>query len=256
MERGITMPKDHERNTSSMLEARQKIIQEKYDTLKTVLEDMIHNDEKITVPRVCKLSGLSKSYLYHNEKAKKLFNETKTIAEERDKYKTILSTPKNLDINPHMHHKDMLLQYEEMKRKLYETYMISFQLIKAENNRLRKAIEKDKKKLEYLQSSPSIKLHINPTCRNRGFLSYKMITPRGHRIDNGIWEDTIKGLRWGTYILVAEHFSFELANPIEGVTIKNDGKWTENKNANAYLLTITDKIKEDITIDILMNAID
>ena len=45
------MPKDHERNTSSMLEARQKIIQEKYDTLKTVLEDMIHNDEKITVPR-------------------------------------------------------------------------------------------------------------------------------------------------------------------------------------------------------------
>lgn len=65
------MPKGHERNTSPMLEARQKIIQQKYDTLKTVLEDMIHNDEQITVPRVCKLSGLSKSYLYHNEKAKK-----------------------------------------------------------------------------------------------------------------------------------------------------------------------------------------
>lgn len=59
------MPKDHERNTSPMLEARQKIIQEKYNTLKTVLEDMIHNDELITAPRVCELSGLSKSYLYH-----------------------------------------------------------------------------------------------------------------------------------------------------------------------------------------------
>ena len=74
------MPKDHERNTSSMLEARQKIIQEKYTTLKTVLEDMIHNDEQITVPRVCKLSGLSKSYIYHNEKAKKLFDEAKALA--------------------------------------------------------------------------------------------------------------------------------------------------------------------------------
>ena len=63
------MPKDHERNISPMQEARQKIIQEKYTTLKTVLEDMIHNDEQITVPRVCELSGLSKSYIYHNEKA-------------------------------------------------------------------------------------------------------------------------------------------------------------------------------------------
>lgn len=250
------MPKDHERNTSPMLEARQKIIQQKYTTLKTVLEDMIHNDEQVTVPRVCELSGLSKSYLYHNEKAKKLFDEAKTIAEERDKYKTILSTPQNLDINPHMHHKDMLLQYEEMKRKLYETYMITIQLIKAENDRLRYEIDKGKKELKYLQSSPNIKLHINPTCRNRGFLSYKIITKRGHRIDNGIWEDTIKGLRWGTYILVAEHFSFELANPIDGVTITNDGKWHENKNANAYLLTITEKVKKDITINILMNAID
>ena len=41
-----------------------------------------------------------------------------------------------------------------------------------------------------------------------------------------------------------------------GLSIKNDGKWIDNKNANAYLLTITDKVKEDITIDILMNVID
>ena len=242
------MPKDHERNTSSMLEARQKIIQEKYDTLKTVLEDMIHNDEKITVPRVCELSGLSKSYLYHNEKAKKLFNETKTIAEERDKYKTILSVPKNLDINPHMHHRDMLLQYEEMKRKLYETYMITIQLLKAENKRLKKAINASQKKMEYLQSIPKIKLHIIPNCLNRGFLSYSITTSKGKRIYNGIGEDTIKGIIWGTYTLFARYFSFELAAPIDGVTIE--------KKDDAYLLTITDKVKEEITIDILMNVID
>lgn len=253
------MPKDHERNTSSMLEARQKIIQQKYTTLKTVLEDMIHNDEQITVPRVCELSGLSKSYLYHNEKAKKLFDEAKTLAEKKVSRSHISPYElerTDLDINLHMHHKDMLLQYEEMKRKLYETYMITIQLIKAENDRLRYEIDKDKKELKYLQSSPSIKLHITPTCRNRGFLSYKIITQRGHRIDNGIWEDTIKGLRWGTYLLVAEHFSFELANPIDGVTITNDGKWAENKNENAYLLTITEKVTEATTIDILMNVID
>lgn len=242
------MPKDHERNTSSMLEARQKIIQEKYDTLKTVLEDMIHNDEKITVPRVCELSGLSKSYLYHNEKAKKLFNETKTIAEERDKYKTILSVPKNLDINPHMHHRDMLLQYEEMKRKLYETYMITIQLLKAENKRLKKAINASQKKIEYLQSIPKIKLHIIPNCLNRGFLSYSITTSKGKRLYNGIGEDTIKGIIWGTYTLFARYFSFELAAPIDGVTIE--------KKDDAYLLTITDKVKEEITIDILMNVID
>ena len=242
------MPKDHERNTSSMLEARQKIIQEKYDTLKTVLEDMIHNDEKITVPRVCELSGLSKSYLYHNEKAKKLFNETKTIAEERDKYKTILSVPKNLDINPHMHHRDMLLQYEEMKRKLYETYMITIQLLKAENKRLKKAINASQKKMEYLQSIPKIKLHIIPNCLNRGFLSYSITTSKGKRIYNGIGEDTIKGIIWDTYTLFARHFSFELATPIDGITIE--------KKDNCYLLTITEKVTEAITIDILMNVID
>ena len=41
------MPKDHERNTSPLQEARKKIAEEKYNTLKTVLEDMIHNEEKL-----------------------------------------------------------------------------------------------------------------------------------------------------------------------------------------------------------------
>ena len=61
------MPKDHERNTSPLQEARKKIAEEKYNTLKTVLEDMIHNEEEITISRVCKLSRLSKSYLHQKE---------------------------------------------------------------------------------------------------------------------------------------------------------------------------------------------
>ena len=245
------MPKDHERNTSPMLEARQKIIQEKYNTLKTVLEDMKHNDEQITAPRVCELSGLSKSYLYHNEKAKKLFDETKALAEKKASRSYISSYDlerTELDINPHMRHDDMLLQYEEMKRKLYETYMISFQLLKEENNRLKKAIKASQKKINYLESIPKIKLHIIPNCLNRGFLSYSITTSKGKRLYNGIGENTIKGIVWGTYTLFARHFSFELAAPIDAVTIE--------KIDDAYLLTITDKVKEEITIDILMNVID
>ena len=150
------MPKDHERNISPMQEARQKIIQEKYNTLKTVLEDMIHNDEQITAPRVCELSGLSKSYLYHNEKAKKLFDEAKALAEKKASRSYISSYDlerTDLDINPHMHHDDMLLQYEEIKRKLYETYMITFQLLKEENNRLKGAIRASQEKIKYLLDS-------------------------------------------------------------------------------------------------------
>jgi len=66
------MPKDHERNTSPMQEARKQISEQKYQTLKIVLEDMIHNHEEITIPRIIQLSGLSKSYLYKNEKVKQL----------------------------------------------------------------------------------------------------------------------------------------------------------------------------------------
>ena len=243
------MPKDHKRNTSSMQEARQKIVQEKYNTLKTVLEDMIHNKEEVTVARVCELSGLSKSYLYQNEKAKKLFNEAKALDEGRAKYNHISpNTHGKLDINPKMRHDDMLLQYEETKRKLYETYMMTFRLIKEENKRLKKAIKSSQKRLEYLQSMPKIKLHIIPNCKNRGFLSYSITTPKGQKLYNGIGEDTIKGIIWGTYTLFAKHHSFELATHIDGSIIE--------KKDDCYLLTITDTIKEEITIDILMNVTD
>ena len=91
---------------------------------------------------------------------------------------------------------------------------------------------------------------------NRGFLSYSITTSKGKRLYNGIGEDTIKGIIWGTYTLFARYFSFELAAPIDGVTIEKKDEWIENKKANAYLLTITDKVREAITIDILMNVID
>ena len=126
--------------------------------------------------------------------------------------------------------------------------MITIQLLKAENKRLKKAINASQKKMEYLQSIPKIKLHIIPNCLNRGFLSYSITTSKGKRIYNGIGEDTIKGIIWGTYTLFARHFSFELATPIDGITIE--------KKDNCYLLTITEKVTEAITIDILMNVID
>ncbi len=68
-----------------------------------------------------------------------------------------------------MHHDDMLLQYEEIKRKLYETYMITFQLLKEENSRLKGAIKASQEKIKYLGSIPKIKLHIIPNCLSNSY---------------------------------------------------------------------------------------
>ena len=169
------MPKDHERNTSPLQEARKKIAKEKYNTLKAVLEDMIHNEEEITISRVCKLSRLSKSYLHQNERAKKLFNEAKAIAEEKTKYEGRIPASTGLDINPQMRHEDMLLQYEEVKRKLQESYMINFQLLQEENKRLKQEIQEHKEQLESLKKSPAFKLHLIPS--EPSFTAYRIESP-------------------------------------------------------------------------------
>jgi len=72
------MPKNnHERNVAPMQEAKQRQSAQKIQNLKAVLDDMVSCQEAITVTRVCELSGLSKSFLYKNEEAKKLFETAK-----------------------------------------------------------------------------------------------------------------------------------------------------------------------------------
>ena len=102
------MPKDHQRNTSAMLEAQKKKSEEKLQTLKSVLTDMVANKEPITVSRICKLTGLSESYLYKNKEAKEL------VAQAKKNSKPV-PIPKESDF-------DIVLQYEELKRKLHESY--------------------------------------------------------------------------------------------------------------------------------------
>ncbi len=240
------MPKDHERNTSPLQEARKKIAEEKYNTLKTVLEDMIHNEEEITISRVCKLSRLSKSYLHQNERAKKLFNEAKAIAKEKVKHIGEVPHNTNLDINPQMYPEDMLLQYEEIKRKLQESYMITFQLLQEENKRLKQEIQEHKEQLESLKKSPAFKLHLRPN--EPSFTAYKIESPLMISFESPVEDVVLNGFKWGEYSLSNPYYTFELATPIDGITLEKKDK--------AYLLTITDKIKEELTIDILMNVID
>lgn len=47
------MPKDHQRNTSAMLEAQKKKSEEKLQTLKSVLTDMVANKEPINLYYYC-----------------------------------------------------------------------------------------------------------------------------------------------------------------------------------------------------------
>ena len=92
--------------------------QDKITTLKIVLEDLINSKEEITISRVCELAGCSRSFLYQNEEAKTLFKNAKS--------KMSHATPP-----------DILLQYEELKRKLQDSYILQYQLLSAENERLK-----------------------------------------------------------------------------------------------------------------------
>ena len=92
--------------------------QDKINTLKIVLDDLINAGEEITIPRVCELAGCSRSFLYQNEEAKTLL--------ENAKNKPTPTTPP-----------DILLQYEELKRKLQDSYILQYQLLSAENERLK-----------------------------------------------------------------------------------------------------------------------
>lgn len=240
------MPKKHERNTSPLQEARKKIAEEKYNTLKTTLEDMIHNEEEITISRVCQLSRLSKSYLHQNEKAKKLFTEAKSIAEEKAKHVGYFPLNTTLDINPQMYQEDMLIQYEEVKRKLQESYMITFQLLQNENKQLKQEIQEHKEQLESLKISPTFKIHLIPNAPS--FSAYRIESPLMNSFESSVEDVVLNGFKWGEYSLSNPYYTFELAAPMDGVTLE--------KKDDAYLLTITDKVKEEITIDILMDVID
>ena len=67
------MPKTHERNTIALVEARKELSAKKLESLRIALDDLLMLESPITIPNVCKATGLSKSFLYKNEEVKLLF---------------------------------------------------------------------------------------------------------------------------------------------------------------------------------------
>ena len=108
--------------------------QDKINTLKIVLDDLINAGEEITIPRVCELAGCSRSFLYQNEEAKILLKNAKS---------------KLSPVNP----PDILLQYEELKRKLQDSYILQYQLLSAENERLKEQLADLEQKTNDLKSN-------------------------------------------------------------------------------------------------------
>ncbi len=80
------------------------------------------------------------------------------------------------------------------------------------------------------------------------FTVYKIESPPVISFESPVENVVLTGFKWGEYSLSNPYYTFELATPIDGITLE--------KKDNAYLLTITDKVKEELTIDILMNVID
>lgn len=224
------MPKDHQRNISAMLEAQKKKSGEKLHTLKSVLTDMVANKEPITVSRICKLTGLSESYLYKNKEAKELVTQAKKNSKP-------VSIPKESDF-------DIVLQYEEIKRKLHEAYFLQAQLLTNENERLKEEIANLELQVNYLKSSPkfSVKFKADDSMEDT-FFTFHIEAIRGNRSFNPVGNTTIEKLLWGDYVITS-NLTFKLETTPSGITLE--------KASDGYLLTISDEIKEPMTITILI----
>ena len=222
------MPKDHQRNTSAMLEAQKKKSGEKIHTLKSVLTDMVANKEPITAPRICKLTGLSESYLYKNKEAKEL------VAQAKKNSKPV-SVPKESDF-------DLVLQYEEVKRKLHETYFLQAQLLTNENERLKEEIATLEMQVNYLKSSPkfSIEFKADDSLEDT-FFTFHVESLRGNRSFNPVGNTVIENLLWGDYV-INSNLTFKLETIHTGITLE--------KALDGYLLSISDEVKEPMTITI------
>ena len=224
------MPKDHQRNTSAMLEAQKKKSEEKLQTLKTALADMVANKEPITAPRICKLTGLSESYLYKNKEAKEL------VAQAKKNSKPV-SVPKESDF-------DLVLQYEEVKRKLHETYFFQAQLLTNENERLKEEIATLEMQVNYLKSSPkfSIEFKADDSMEDT-FFTFHIESLRGNRSFNPVGNTVIENLLWGDYV-INSNLTFKLETIHTGITLE--------KALDGYLLSISDEVKEPMTITLLI----
>ena len=229
----MNMPDNtHKRNTAPLVEARQRQAAQKLAELKATLEDMVSHQEPVTVARVCELSGLSKSYLYQNAEAKKLLAEAKAhnISQPSTTNKT-----------------DLLLQYEEIKRKLHESYILQVQLLSSENERLKSEISNLEAEVAYLKSSPKFSIQfIADDSLEDTFYSCHIESVRGNRVFNPIGDTIIDNLLWGQYIISSAKYSFELETQIEGITLVE-------KSEN-YLLTISDTVKSPSLIKIVLKA--
>ena len=232
------MPTSKSTNTSAMLEARQKISEQKLQTLKIVLEDMLKNHEPITPKRVVELAGVSKQYLYNNKEANALYMSAKEKSQQ--------TTSSNEDI---------LLQYEELKRKLQDSYILQYQLLSAENERLRQEIieteskasvlrTKRDEKIAYQKASPKFKLHIIPTDMPEDELvTYQLKTCTG-KILNPVGEKIINNIIWGEHVLISSKYDFELESVIDGIRL--------NHKNDSCVLIISDKVKDSMIIKLLV----
>lgn len=136
------MPKTHERNTTPLVEARKELSAKKLESLRIALNDLLMLESPITIPNVCKATGLSKSFLYKNEEAKLLFQNAKI--------KSQAYSPRSKAIP--QNNVPQFLQYEEVKRKLEESYILQYQLLSNENERLKNEIKMKEEKIEKLRN--------------------------------------------------------------------------------------------------------
>ena len=139
----------------------------------------------------------------------------------------------------------MVLQYEEIKRKLHESYFLQAQLLTSENERLKEEITNLEIQINYLKSSPkfSVQFKADEALKD-SFFTFHVESVRGNRSFNPVGNTTIENLLWDDYIITSD-LKFELETETDGIILE--------KSSKGYLLSISDNIKEAIVIKIIVS---
>ena len=138
---------------------------------------------------------------------------------------------------------------------MQDSYILQYQLLSVENERLRQEIEeteskvsvlkaKRDEKIAYQKVSPKFKLHVIPTdIPEDELVTYQLKTCTG-KILNPVGEKIINNIIWGEHVFSSPKYAFELADPVNGISLEI--------RDDSYVLIISDKVKDSMIIKLLI----
>ena len=224
-------------NNDKLLEKRKELSEEKLKTLQVGLEQLITNGQEITVKNIQSITGLSRSFLYQNKKAKALVEGAKRKSE-------VFIGPATSPTKLHEDKRVERIQSVELKRKLHESYVLQSEILGQENYRIKKELEDKSKYLEELKSLPNIKCHfVGRGFTEDDYVSFSIASEDGSTYNPVGTDRTIQGFTYGKYMISSKGYEFSLLNEKPETYLRQNG--------NEYMLFIGKDSGDTIEIEFL-----